>query len=119
MAGYYRSADVYVHAAHAEVWSLSITEALACGTPVVATAVGGIPEQVADGVNGFLFPQGNVEAAASAIVRLCAEDGLRTRLGRTAVEDVRRRFSLDRHVDNMMDWYKEVEEDWVGRNPVM
>jgi glycosyltransferase involved in cell wall biosynthesis len=42
----YQAADVYVHAACAEVWGLTITEALACGTPVVATAVGGIPEQV-------------------------------------------------------------------------
>src|SRR5262249_54733173 len=46
LARYYQAADVYVHAARAEVWGLTITEALACGTPVVATAVGGIVEQI-------------------------------------------------------------------------
>src|SRR5437588_514516 len=46
VARYCQAADIYIHAARAEVWGLTITEALACGTPVVATAVGGIPEQV-------------------------------------------------------------------------
>lgn len=46
VARYYQAADVYVHAARADTFPTSVIEALACGTPVVATAVGGIPEQV-------------------------------------------------------------------------
>lgn len=46
VARYYQAADVYVHAALADTFPTSVIEALACGTPVVATAVGGIPEQV-------------------------------------------------------------------------
>src|SRR5690606_25400666 len=44
LVAYYRAADVYVHAAKAEAFGKSVTEAMACGLPVVATAVGGIPE---------------------------------------------------------------------------
>ena len=55
-------------------------EALAVGTPVVATAVGGVPEVVHDGVNGLLVPPGSPEALAAALERLLAEPGLRDRL---------------------------------------
>jgi len=55
-------------------------EALAVGTPVVATAVGGVPEVVHDGVNGLLVPAGSPEALAAALGRLLAEPELRDRL---------------------------------------
>ena len=46
VAPYYQAADVYLHAAKADNFPRAVLEALCCGTPVVATAVGGIPEQV-------------------------------------------------------------------------
>ena len=46
VAQYYQAADVYLHAATADTFPRAVLEALACGTPVVATGVGGIPEQV-------------------------------------------------------------------------
>ena len=59
-------------------------EALAVGTPVVATAVGGVPEVVRDGENGLLVAPGDPEALAGAIVRLLDEPGLRERLAAAA-----------------------------------
>jgi glycosyltransferase involved in cell wall biosynthesis len=59
-------------------------EALAVGTPVVSTAVGGVPEVVRDGENGLLVPPGSPEALADAVGRLLAEDGLRGRLAAAA-----------------------------------
>jgi glycosyltransferase involved in cell wall biosynthesis len=89
----------------------TVLEALACGTPVVATAVGGIPEQVKDSVTGFLAPPGDVEAMAETIVALLTDDALRRRLGENAARDARERFDLWRQVETYLKWYKELIED--------
>ena len=65
-------------------------EALSVGTPVVATAVGGVPEVVRDGVNGLLVPPGSPAALAAALRRLLAEEGLRARLAAAARPSVGR-----------------------------
>lgn len=110
IARYYQAADVYIHAAHVEAWGLTITEALACGTPVVATAVGGIPEQIENGVSGFLVPSGDVEAMVDHIVKLLTDEDLRERLGRQAAELARVRFDLNRQAEAYLAWYKEILE---------
>ena len=53
---YYQAADVYIQASNADTFPNTIIEALACGTPIVATKVGGIPEQIENDVTGFLTP---------------------------------------------------------------
>jgi glycosyltransferase involved in cell wall biosynthesis len=63
-------------------------EALAVGTPVVATAVGGVPEVVHDDVNGLLVPAGNVDAFATALRRVLEDDALRDRLAAAAQPSV-------------------------------
>ena len=63
-------------------------EALAVGTPVVATPVGGVPEVVHDGVNGLLVPPGSARALAAAIERLLGDAELRNRLAGAARESV-------------------------------
>ncbi|HEY0416530.1 MAG TPA: glycosyltransferase family 4 protein [Gaiellaceae bacterium] len=63
-------------------------EALAVGTPVVATAVGGVPEVVTDGENGLLVPPNDVEALAGALRRILGDDGLRDRLAANAKASV-------------------------------
>jgi glycosyltransferase involved in cell wall biosynthesis len=60
---------------------LVVLEAMGAGTPVVASAIGGLPELVRDGVDGILVPPGDVQALRSAVTRLLADDGLRERLG--------------------------------------
>lgn len=91
LADYYRAADVLLHAAHAENYPNVILEAMACGTPVVATAVGGIPEQVREGQNGFLVPRGDAVAMAARIDRLRADPALRARLSDAAAAFTRGR----------------------------
>jgi glycosyltransferase involved in cell wall biosynthesis len=65
LAAAYAGSDLVVLPSHAEALPSVITEAMLCGTPVVASAVGGIPEQVGD--LGHLFPPGSVEGLASAL----------------------------------------------------
>ncbi len=66
----------------------SVVEALAVGVPVVATAVGGVPEIVHDGENGLLVPPGRPKELAGAIRRMLEEDGLRDRLAAAAKPSV-------------------------------
>jgi glycosyltransferase involved in cell wall biosynthesis len=63
-------------------------EALAVGTPVVSTAVGGVPEVVVDGRNGLLVPPGDPQALAAALRRVLADDALRDELAANAQPSV-------------------------------
>ena len=110
VACYYQAADVYVHAARADTFPNTVLEALACGTPVVATAVGGIPEQIEDGRTGFLVPVGNARALAEGLTQLLSDTDLAQRMGRSAAEAARRQFDLQRQAEAYLGWYKELVE---------
>lgn len=108
VAGFYQAADIYVHAARIDTFPNTVLEALACGTPVVATAVGGIPEQVMEGETGFLTPPGDAAAMALRIQQLLADVQGRQAMGQRAAADARRRFDLTRQVDAYLAWYQEI-----------
>jgi glycosyltransferase involved in cell wall biosynthesis len=108
VATYYRAADVYVHAARADTFPNTILEALACGTPVVATAVGGIPEQVDEGRTGFLVWPGDSGAMADRVVQLLTNEGLRRYMGARAAATARERFDLDQFADRYLAWYAHI-----------
>jgi glycosyltransferase involved in cell wall biosynthesis len=114
VARFYQAADIYLHGAKADTFPNVVLEALACGTPVVATAVGGIPEQVKNGVTGFLVQPRDVKAMAEAIITLLTDDALRMRLGRNAAEDARRRFDLNRQAEAYLGWYQELVANWLS-----
>jgi glycosyltransferase involved in cell wall biosynthesis len=107
VARYYRAADVFIHAAKAEAFGKTVVEALACGTPVVATAVGGIPELFEDGSPGFLTPAGDAEMMAGRIVQILKNDDLRQSMSRRAVLSARR-FDLNCQADSFLAWYREI-----------
>jgi sugar transferase (PEP-CTERM/EpsH1 system associated) len=78
----------------AEGTPVSMLEAMACGLPVVASRVGGIPEVIDDGVQGFLVPVGDAEALAEALARYATDPDLRARHGRGGRARVEERFSM-------------------------
>ena len=78
-----------------------VMEAMAVGRPVVAFAIGGVPEMVEDGVTGVLVPVGDVAGLATALARLAADTDMRDALGKAAVCRARTEFSLVRHVERM------------------
>jgi len=82
-----------------------ILEAMAAGCPVVAAAVGGIPEIVEDGTSGLLFPPGDARAGHAAAARLIREPGLAVRLREAAWRRVRR-FSLENMVHHVEEAYR-------------
>jgi glycosyltransferase involved in cell wall biosynthesis len=108
VARYYQAADVYIHAAKADTFPNAVLEALASGTPVVATAVGGIPEQVDDGVTGFLVPPGNFKEMATAIQKLLQDNTLHRQMSVQADETARRRFDANRMAEEYLEWYQKI-----------
>jgi glycosyltransferase involved in cell wall biosynthesis len=84
----FRAADASLLTSSWENFPHTVVEALAVGTPVVATAVGGVPEVVRDGENGLLVPPGDVDALAAAIRRVVEDGALRARLAVAAAPSV-------------------------------
>ena len=131
----YQASDVYVHSARADSFPLAVLEALSCGTPIVASAVGGIPEQVLhdgaapgdwipDGVTpaanehatGVLVPAGDAPALARALSYVLNDALLRARLGANARRDAVRRFSLEQVVEAWLAWYAAILETHPSRS---
>jgi glycosyltransferase involved in cell wall biosynthesis len=82
-------------------------EAQACGVPVLASAVGGLPYVVADGETGLLVPPGDHAALADRLIRLLGHRGLRTRLSVNARRHASR-FSWERTADLVHSVYGEL-----------
>jgi len=93
VAPLYRAADVAVVPSHFEALGLSALEALACGTPVVASAVGGLLDFMRDGVNGALCPPQDSVALAGQLERLLRDRQLRGQLSAHARATVEATYS--------------------------
>jgi len=98
--------DVFVLPSVAEGISNTILEAMACSVPVVATAVGGNPELVVDGVTGRLVPSGNVEALARALHQLSANPDYAARCGAEGRARALSLFSISAMVRAYDDLYR-------------
>ncbi len=93
MARWYPALDMVVLSSTTEGTPMAVLEAGNYGIPVVASAVGGIPDMVDDGTTGVLFPSGDQASLAAALARLAEDAALRARLGAAAREWVAARFS--------------------------
>jgi glycosyltransferase involved in cell wall biosynthesis len=82
-----------------------LLEAMACGLPVVSTALSGIPEIVADGETGYLVPPGAAAPLAAALGRVLADPALAACLGRAGRQRAAERFDLRANVARLRDWF--------------
>ncbi|NQT94090.1 MAG: glycosyltransferase [Lentisphaerae bacterium] len=106
--GLLRSLDIFVLSTRTEGLGIAILEAMASGVPVVASAVGGIMEIVADGDTGMLFPGADHERLRDVVVGLLGDGELGRRLVRNARADVAQRFSNERMCEQYGQVYKEL-----------
>jgi glycosyltransferase involved in cell wall biosynthesis len=88
--GYFQRADIFVLPTYAEGLSIAIIEALAAGLPVISTPVGGTPELITDGIEGFLVSPGDVPALAARLAQLLGDAALRQAMGARALRSASR-----------------------------
>ena len=94
VAQYLHAMDVFAFPSIAEGFGLALAEAMACGVPVVASAVGGVPELVSDGVSGLLVPPQDPEALAAAILSILESPDLAAGLSTTARRVIANNFTV-------------------------
>jgi glycosyltransferase involved in cell wall biosynthesis len=99
---------LFVLPSRSESLGIAVVEALACGKPVVATAVGGIPEIVEDGTSGILVEPEDARGLAAAIRRLLGNPALRARLGRAGRLRVQNAFRWQRMAERYVRAYEEL-----------
>jgi glycosyltransferase involved in cell wall biosynthesis len=104
----YNEAEVMVSPSLYEGFGLPAAEAMACGTPVVATTAGAFPEVIADGETGVLVPPGDAPALAEAIQSLLLDPARRGRMGTAGAERIRREFSWRVCAEKTAALYEEV-----------
>ena len=110
-----RTLDLFVLPSRGEGMSNTILEAMACGLPVVATAVGGNPEIVQEGKTGYLVPPADPAELALAIARYLDDAHLRHAHGQRGRAEVERSFSLSGMVQRYATLYREALSATAGR----
>jgi glycosyltransferase involved in cell wall biosynthesis len=108
VAPFYAAFDVLVLPSGNEGTPVTVIEALAAERPVVATRVGGVPDVVRDGEDGFLVEAGATEDLADRLGRLARDPALRARMGKKGRERVLPRYAVKRLVDDVDELYRSL-----------
>jgi glycosyltransferase involved in cell wall biosynthesis len=98
--------DIFVLPSLTEGTPMALLEAMACGVPVVASAVGEIPNIIDSGKNGILIPPANPEKIAEAVLTICRNNDFRTKLSETAKETIRSKFNIN-------EWMRKIESVYL------
>ncbi len=108
---WYAAADLFVTTPWYEPFGITPVEAMACGTPVIGSRVGGIQYTVADGVTGLLVPPRDPDALGEAAARLLLDEGERRRMGANAVRRAGDLFTWDGVVEALQEVYERVVQE--------
>ncbi len=110
ISSYMNAADMFVLPTHSEGMPNVVLEAMACGLPVIAGSVGGIPEIITDGDDGLLFPAGDVGALRGCLLRLLSDPVLAASMGDRALKKVTENFSWPKNASEHLGVYEEILE---------
>jgi glycosyltransferase involved in cell wall biosynthesis len=112
---HYERATIFVNSSFSDAFPLPVVEAMAAGIPVVASAVGGIPEAVSNEITGLLVKPNSPEALAAALNRLLADSGLRGLMGAAARRRALELFSWSAIAEQVADVYgARIKHDSMG-----
>lgn len=103
----FNRADVYVLPSYNEGLPGSVVEAMAARTPIVSTPVGGIPEAVLEGDNGFLVQPGDIDALRDRLAQLCRDPVLRERMGQRSQQLIEEKFDAHKLVSDLTEIYQK------------
>ncbi|HLJ44542.1 MAG TPA: N-acetyl-alpha-D-glucosaminyl L-malate synthase BshA [Bryobacteraceae bacterium] len=101
-------ADVLLLPSEMESFGLAALEGMACGVPPIATRVGGVPELVTPGVDGFLEAVGDIKAQAARVISLLKDDNLHAQMAKAARETATKRFCTDLIIPKYEQLYSEI-----------
>jgi L-malate glycosyltransferase len=104
---WYRKADLYISPSHVDGSSVSLMEALACGTPALVSDIPANREWVSDGVNGWLFRDGDPKHLAERIVWIAGRRAVLARIGRAARKTAEERADWRRNFNVLLDAYEQ------------
>lgn len=102
---YYAMSDMVVVPSLQEAFGLVVSEAMACGKPVIGTNIGGIPDQIVDGYNGFLVRPRNHAEIAEKILWLISNPNEAKRMGANGRKTVEEKFDLNKRIDKIIQLY--------------
>ena len=111
----YSMSDVKLLMSEKEAFGLVLLEAMACGVPAIGTQVGGIPEIIEPGINGFLVGLGDVGAAAEAAIRVLTDGKLHEEMSAQALETASKRFSSEKILAEYEALYKRLLNKGEGQ----
>jgi L-malate glycosyltransferase len=108
LADYYNEADLYVSATYSDGASISLLQAMACGLPVIVTSGYGNLEWALHARNGWLYPAGDTQALAAALVEGLNDTAARSSMGRVNAAVVRERANWDENVQQLLLGYNRI-----------
>ncbi len=106
--GFFQEADIFVYPSYYEGLPVAVLEAMACGLPIVATRVGGLPDLIQDDVNGILVEPGDPDQLASALCRLVIDHKLRLTMQRENYQLACTQYDIEQHTTQLISIYKTV-----------
>lgn len=103
-----KNADIFLLPSYTEAMPMSILEAMGYGLPIVTTNVGGIPQLVEDGKNGYMTEPGNIDGFVKAILKLFGNDELIYDMGKEGIEKACEKYSLEKHLEKVCTLYENI-----------
>jgi N-acetyl-alpha-D-glucosaminyl L-malate synthase BshA len=100
--------DLFLLPSSSESFGLAALEAMACGSPVVASRVGGLPEVIIDGESGYLCEVGDIDEMAAASIRILSDDKHRKELSDAGRAFAVKHFSSERIVPQYEEYYRRI-----------